>query len=269
MAEMRSTLSPLRLTLLIPLLLAGCGEEPAIRVYETSQPAAYVWPVTQAREAVHEAGGTEWAWEVPAGWVDAPEVPEQLNVDTRFSVVADYRFKGTTEALPGRATVSVIRGDAGGVMANVTRWRQQLFLTQVAGIGPGDSLSPPIPTPMGEMTIIELAGQYQGPNTATHLSGAILRIPTADGSRVYQTWFFKLVGDRETVEQHRKSLIRLYLSFRPASEPRIPLPDDLFDPGSAPAPAPVPLPTPVRPPSLLPTPGAEQPSADPAERGGR
>ena len=140
MAEMRRAL----LTgLLMPaLLLAGCGEEPAVRSYESTRPAAYEWPTTEKREAEHDADGLPWVWEVPAGWVDAPEVPDQL--------VADYRFKGVTEALPGRLTISMIPGEAGGVMANVQRWRKQLFVTDSSGIGPRDVVSRPMPGPAGD-----------------------------------------------------------------------------------------------------------------------
>ncbi len=203
--------------------LAGCGEEPAVRSYETTLPVAYNWPVTQSREAQHKSEllGWSWAWTVPAGWVDAPEVPDLL--------VADYRLKGTTDDLPGRVTVSVIDGDGGGIMTNVNRWHQQLYVTTARGLGPRDIVSQPMPGPVGQITIVELTGQYQGPYVPTHLLGAIIQIAGPDG-KVLQTWFFKMVGDQQTINDNRLTFTRLFLSFRPAGSAPIDLPDEFFVP---------------------------------------
>lgn len=205
------------LTILIAplLMLIGCGEEPTIERYETTQPVGFVWPKTERREASHEVQGMDWVWEVPAGWMDAPEVPEQL--------IADYRFEGTTQSLPGRMTVSMIQGDAGGIDANVARWRQQLYVTTARGPGPNDKVSKPMAIPVGQATFVELAGQYQGEFMPTHFSAVIIQIPAEDGG-VFQTWFFKLAGDEATVNANRWGMGRMILSFRPKGTPMPALP---------------------------------------------
>jgi|GEM_PF-2243166 len=200
--------------------LLGCEEKAGVRVYEVAQPAAYEWPTTQARLSTHKADGIDWVWEVPAGWVDAPEVPEQI--------IADYRFPGTTQSLPGRLTVSMISGDAGGVQANVLRWKQQMFLTTVSKLGPSDKLSDPMLVPVGQAVFVDMVGQYQGPYIPTNLLAAIIQVPAQDGS-VYQTWFFKLVGDAQTVEANRLNLARMVLTLRPADAPPVDLPENLGD----------------------------------------
>lgn len=229
MAEMRKTFVIL---LISSGALAGCGEEPAVRSYEAVRPAAYVWPQTKARDVEHKTArlGWSWSWTVPAGWVDAAEVPDQL--------IADYRFKGTTEDLPGRVTVSMIDGDGGGIMANVKRWHQQLYVTTARALGPRDTVSQPMPGPVGQITIVELAGQYQGPNVPTQLLGAIIQVPSPDGE-VLQSWFFKMVGDEQTIDANRLQFTKLFLSFRPAGSEPIDLPESLFlpeDRSSQPAP---------------------------------
>lgn len=223
MAEMRRVIHTILMSGLACTVLAGCGDEPAVRTYEVAKPVAYAWPKTEAREQAYEEDNVAWVWDVPAGWVDAPEVPEQL--------VADYRFKGVDEDLPGRMTLSVISGDAGGVMANVARWRQQMFSMPVTGLGPKDLLSRPMPAPAGELTIVELEGQYRGPHEPTYLLGAILRVPATDGS-TYQTWFFKMVGDRPTIQENRLALAKMFLSFRPKGTDPVSLPPDFFLPGT-------------------------------------
>lgn len=201
--------------LILPLLLLGCGEQPGIQRYEVTQPVGFDWPQTELREAVVEVDDLSWVWEVPAGWVDAPEVPDQL--------VADYRFKGSNDSLPGRITVSKIDGDAGGVDANIMRWLQQLYVTTARGLGPDDKVSDPMPIGLGSATFVELHGQYQGEHYPTRLSAAIVQVP-AEGGGVFQTWFFKLVGDDETIEANRMGLARMILTFRPEGTPRPVLP---------------------------------------------
>lgn len=210
----------IHLMLIAPLSLVGCGEEAGIQTYTSAKPASYAWPQAEARQASHEAGGVKWVWDVPTGWVDAPEVPDLL--------VADYRFPGKSEALPGRMTVSVIQGDAGGIQPNLQRWRSQLYAINAMGQSPEDSVSQPLPVPIGSATMVEFAGQYQGPHLPTRLAGAVVQVPAQDGG-VFQTWFFKLVGDRETVNANRLAMVRLILSLRPEGTPATTLPGELFE----------------------------------------
>ncbi len=202
-------------------LLAGCGEAPEVRTYETTRPVGYSWPATEARDVTIEAGGARWVFQVPAGWVEAPEVPDQL--------LADFRFKGSEEVLPGRMTVSMIPGEAGGIRANITRWRQQLFLTPVVGPGPEDGFET-IGGGAMDITIVQLAGQYRGPNVPTHLMGAIIRVFNEAGG-VVQTWFFKMVGDPEALSDNWLDFTRCFLSFRSADVELHGWPDDLTLPG--------------------------------------
>ncbi|MEM6507070.1 MAG: hypothetical protein AAF711_16650 [Planctomycetota bacterium] len=217
----------MRLTILLlaPLLILGCGEEPAIECYEVTLPVAFDWPETELREQTAEVDDFSWTWEVPAGWVDAPEVPDQL--------IADYRFPGATDhTLPGRMTVSKIDGDAGGIEANVLRWLQQLYVTTARSLGPKDKISQPMSMGVGDATFVELYGQYQGEHNPTRISAAIVQIP-AEGGGVFQTWFFKLAGDDATIEQHRMGMAQMILTFRPAGTPRPVLPglDEVEAPG--------------------------------------
>lgn len=207
--------------LIAPLLLmSGCGEQPTIRQYETTRPIGFDWPETELREAEAEVDGFEWVWDVPAGWIDAPELAEQH--------VADYRMKGSNESLPGRMTVSKIDGDAGGVNANVMRWLKQLYVTTPRTLGPDDSVKP-LPVDVGTMYLIELHGQYKGEHMPTRISGAIIQLPSEGG--VYQTWFFKMAGDEATVAAHRMGMAQMILTFRPKGTPRPNLPGiDLSSP---------------------------------------
>lgn len=215
--------------LLALLVVTGCGEEEGVRVYESTRPASYNWPETEARQDSYETDipitedeNLVWVWDVPEGWVDAPEVAEML--------VADYRLPGATEALPGRMTLAVFDGEAGGVQANIMRWQRQLYLTEVQRLAPapGDTVSQPMQTRIGQATIVELSGQYQGEYVPTHLLGAIVQLP-AQGGGVLQTWTLKLVGDKQTVRNNYAKFVRVLLSLRPEGMPAPDLPDNLLE----------------------------------------
>lgn len=207
------------LTILIaPLLVLGCGEEPTIQTYEVTQPVGFDWPESELREVSVEVDGLDWVWEVPAGWIDAPEVPDQL--------IADYRFKGATELLPGRVTVSKLDGDGGGVNANVLRWLGQIYLPDMARmLGPKDSITPAFNLDYGAVTFVDLHGQYQGEFMPTRIYGALIQLP-AEGGGVYQTWFIKLACDEQTFDSKdvRTGLVQMALTFRPKGTPRPMLP---------------------------------------------
>ena len=218
-------MKPLTFILIAPLLLMGCGEEPTVQQYDVTLPAGFDWPETELREDGVAVGEMQWVWEVPAGWIDAPEVPDQL--------LADYRFKGSNESLPGRMTVSKIDGDAGGVNANVFRWLQQIYVTEVRGLGPKDDVTDPIQIPVGTVTFVDLHGQYQGEHLPTRIYAAIVQI-AAEGGGVYQTWFFKLAGDDATIKANRAGMAQLVLTFRPKGMDRPALPGlDPVEPGEA------------------------------------
>ena len=215
MADMQSVLRiiPLPAVLLALLSLLGCGEKENVRVYESVDPASYNWPKTEPREdsyvdAYQTSQGTQertWVWDVPAGWVDAPEL-------SSFHI-ADYRFPGTRQSLPGRVTISVSQGEGGGIRENIQRWRGQLYIAPPKGPAPGDTSKT-----FGTVTIVNLSGQYQGENVPTHLLGAIVQLIAVDGS-VYQTWFFKMLGDEETIRRNGAPFLKMVISLRLQGEP--------------------------------------------------
>eukprot|EP00752_Nemacystus_decipiens_P014107 g12543.t1 len=146
-----------------------------------------------------------WVWEVPAGWIDAPEVSERL--------IADYRFKGSNQTMPGRVTVSKIDGEGGGVNANVMRWLGQIYITTPQGLGPDDRADS-FPIGKNTLTFVDLHGQYQGEHMPTRIYAIIYQIASVDGG-VFQTWFFKMAGDDETIEKGRAGLAQMALTLRP------------------------------------------------------
>lgn len=99
--------------LFIVLVLAACSE-PDMTVVRVPKEQAIALPAMSAADSEASAG---LAWSVPAGWSEEPASGMRL-----------ASFKAGSAA--GQAEVSVVSlpGEAGGVAANVNRWRGQLGL---------------------------------------------------------------------------------------------------------------------------------------------
>jgi hypothetical protein len=129
------------------------------------------------------------AWTTPAGWVQVP--PSEMRVGS-FKI-ADANGK--------QAEVSIVplSGMAGGDFANVNRWRGQVGLPSAAD----DILQNAAET-------VQAGGQSAqffdlvGVNTAT---GETNRIIAAIQHRDGTSWFFKMTGNAELVEQQKPVFI--------------------------------------------------------------
>jgi len=217
------------LLMMLPLmLLSACGEQEDIVVYEVRPVARYDWPNLAAREAEHEG----MVWDIPAGWVATEDLADTL--------VADYRFKGTTEDLPGRLTVSMIPGDGGGLAANINRWRSQFFIDVMRRerIPLRERISPALPFGPGTLHFVEMEGDYINRHAPTTMVTAIFTFLDQSG-RPFQTWFFKLTGDQATVERARDDFSQVIVTFRRTGEPKPDLSElDQINRGPSPAPSP-------------------------------
>lgn len=250
------------LTLLLPaMLLTACGEGEDIVVYEMTPVARFAWPNTAWRES----GAQGLVWDVPAGWVATEDIAEEL--------VADYRFKGMSEDLPGRMTVSMIPGNGGGLDANLSRWRGQFFLDvmlrQRAPLR--EQVSPALPFGLGTLHFVEIEGDYINRHAPTMMLVAMFTFLDNQGQPL-QTWFFKLTGDRETIQRAREDFIRVVMTFRREGDPRPDL-DELQRPGTGGATGPATprttLPATEEPPPLLRRPGGNSGSSSGGGEGSR
>ena len=104
----------------------------------------------------------------------------------------------------GKADVSVTMfpGDAGGLLANINRWRtQQLGLPAVQEADLEKLLSP-LELPAGRAMLADMSDNKQ-----TRLVAAIV-------PREGNTWFFKMMGDDAVVGAEKASLIQFVKSMK-------------------------------------------------------
>ena len=187
------------------LALAGCGRDDVSHYRVPKQadsPAGEAAP--GARHAGHgrlgacrprtspPPGSLQWA--LPKGWTD--------------SRAGGMRYATLKPTAPGKIDVSVtvFPGPAGGEIANVNRWRNQI------GLPPVDEATlakdrKALKSPAGSVAIFDYTSDGQ---TKTRLVAAIL---FAGGN----SWFVKMVGDAGPVAASRADFIRLLESLRLAN----------------------------------------------------
>jgi len=186
------------------LALAGCGRDDVSR-YRVPKQA-----VTQAGEATPGAGmpgmaGSvppppdvsttgELQWALPKGWTD--------------SRTGGMRYATLKPTAAGKIDVSVtvFPGPAGGEIANVNRWRNQIGLPPVDEAALAKDRKA-LKSPAGSVAIFDYTSDGQ---TKTRLVAAIL---FAGGN----SWFVKMVGDAGPVAASRADFIRLLESLRLAN----------------------------------------------------
>jgi hypothetical protein len=136
--------------------------------------------------------GRGLAWTLPAGWKEA-------------SGGGQMRYATLTPPVQGKVDVTVIRlpGPAGGELANVNRWRNQIGLAPLA-----EAELPRqrklVKTPAGELAVYDFTSD--GAKRTRTIAGL--------ASIEDETWFVKMTGDAEAVASARPSFLDLLGSLR-------------------------------------------------------
>lgn len=190
----------LRTTLTLPaicvaLLLVSCKRKDEIRVYEVIVPpgaSATPQPVmgtpSQAGPAAAAAAavsGVSVKWAAPSTWETQPL--------TNLINKGYYRLPETAGSRP-ELTISAYPGPAGGLTANVNRWRRQLGLSELDAAALEKEIGS---VQIGGQTlrVCELSGTRPD-GTNGFMLGAVLALPS-------ETWFFKMSGQTPALEASR------------------------------------------------------------------
>ncbi len=177
----------------IGLLFSLCGcRRDKIRTHRVRKPAAVSGPALTG-----QALADDLTWTVPADWNEMSAADSSLRA-------ASYRIGAGESAV--RVTVTALRGAAGGVDANVNRWRRQLNLPAVSG----QQLRPAtwsVRTPVGVATVVDVGGPA-APAAGQGILAAILPA----GNR---TWFIKIAAPQQWIASRGKEVLAAFLkTFR-------------------------------------------------------
>lgn len=150
----------------------------------------------------HAASPTETAdtgapqMDVPAGWKEKAPGP---------MVLKSYTVTGSKG---GIATVSIssFPGDVGGRLGNVNRWRRQLGQSEI-----DDSQ---LNTASQDFEAQGAKGYSVEIDGTDARSGKAARLVAVAVSHDGNTWFYKLLGDKSTVEESKDSFLKFVKSVR-------------------------------------------------------
>ncbi len=130
-------------------------------------------------------------WTLPKGWGE--------------SMGGQMRFATLTPPVPGKvdASVVVLSGDAGGELANVNRWRNQIGLPPIDGAELGRARRA-VTTKAGPVSVYDFSSGGDGGNRV--VAGLLLGQGDA--------WFVKLTGDAAAVAAARDDFMQIIGSLR-------------------------------------------------------
>lgn len=182
----------LRAAAVLALVLAACQRE-EVRHFrvprEAPVPAAADLGAAAPAPATPAAGGLRW--KLPAGWTEAPGG-------------APMRYATLKAPVAGKLDVSVVRlpGPAGGELANVNRWRNQLGLPPLAEADLGTSRKV-VSTAAGALNVYDFTSGEKKSRT-------IAGFAEIQG----ESWFVKMTGDAAAVATARAPFLDLLGSIR-------------------------------------------------------
>lgn len=211
------------LLLLTPLLLPGIGcRKEQVKVYrlsdnQDSAPQQNAMASTGSTDAPASApsqmpsgvvasdvqNAPPVIWTTPAGWTQVP--PSEMRVGS-FKVAGANGKQADVSIVP-------LPGMAGGDFPNVNRWRGQVGL-QPAPDDQLQSLAESVDAGGQPAQLYDVAG-------ANPASGETNRILAAIQHRNGTTWFFKMTGDADLVEQQKQTFVAFLhsLNFGAAQTP--------------------------------------------------
>ena len=135
-------------------------------------------------------------WEVPAGWQESLPGPPLL---ARFEIRGDGG--------QAQVTVSALPQDAGGLLANVNRWRVQQLGLSAASEANLSQLITALDVMGGKAMLLDMSGQNQMTKEKVRLISVIV-------PREGQTWFYKLMGDPAVAGREKTAFIKFVQSVR-------------------------------------------------------
>jgi len=151
----------LTVALVVLLALAGCGRQGAKEISETRTsapppPAAQAMPPGHDMKMPPAEGAlppghpsiSPYKWQVPEGWSEAPATSMRIG---------NFKVASSPET---ECYLTLLKGTAGGVDANINRWRRQmdqpeLKPEEIAALPKTDALGQQVP-------VVEIEGSFTG-----------------------------------------------------------------------------------------------------------
>ena len=178
------------------IFLAGCGKE-EIKVYRVDkEPAPSVSPIGNEIPPPPVAERLEWT--PPSGWEQ--KAPSSMRYGS-------FAISGKNGAQADLSVIS-LAGEAGGVLANINRWRDQLGLPPITEAQLSDN-STQVEVLGAKVILVDFVSSnpLEDRKENKRMLAAIL-------PRGPSTWFFKITGHVSLVAVQKKGLTQFLKSLR-------------------------------------------------------
>ena len=151
---------------------------------------------TNVKQVPRTASEAKPQWIVPPGWKEQP--PSQM-------LLAKFLIPGEN-GTKAEVNISVSDGDGGGVLNNVSRWRNQIKLPIVEE-AELEKLTTTLDVPGGKAILVDMSGTDAKTGQPARLIGAIVAI---DG----KTWFYKLMGNEQIAAREKDAFVEFFKSAK-------------------------------------------------------
>jgi hypothetical protein len=155
----------------------------------TSAPPSAHMASTNVRESRGSPVQPKPEWTAPPSWKEAPGSQMLL---AKFIVTGQPEGKA-------EVTVSAFPGGAGGMLANINRWRDQLKLQPIEEPDL-DKLITSLDLPSGKAMLVDMTGTDAKTGQPARIIGAIQE-------REGMTWFYKLMGNEQIAAREKAAFI--------------------------------------------------------------
>lgn len=198
--------------ILVLVLASACGDDAPVRVADAPREVAVAsadvrlnatsderFGLGPARPAAEPAptSSAPFEWNVPKGWTELP--PATMRT-------ANFRVAGDSRA---ECYLTLLAGEAGGLGANVNRWRSQM--SQPAANEGAIAALPRVPFLGQEAVLVDLTGPFTGmsgsPQPNYRMVGLLLVDPAGSA-------FLKMTGPADVIAQELEAFHALARSFR-------------------------------------------------------
>ena len=170
------------------MIFTSCNEKTEPRVYQISKSTKTSNQIIQDKKSI-----TEFTWDVPSDWIE--NEPKQFQI-ANYSIP----ISNTDNVL---IAISKFGGNAGGIMANVNRWRKQIDLPEI----PLSDISKQAKqgtSSIGEYSVYKIIN-----SSKSDIAFLCMILPIADG-----TIFAKMTSDTNGIELLENKFMSFCSSFK-------------------------------------------------------
>ncbi len=180
---------------------AGCGDDADVRSYDVPKEQQTQPDLRASPHRPHPDSDAPIDWDVPKSWRKLP--------GERSMRVATFEADGPDGAL--QIAVSMLRGDGGGILPNVNRWRGQLGLGPIARTDLDEHVKS-LAMADSEACLVDLAGAGPPAEGDQPRRIVVAVVPLGEA-----TWFVKAIDKPSAVEPHKDAIAQFARSFRAKS----------------------------------------------------